>query len=566
MYERVKYRLRELAATQRRLKSDALEQRADCGECSHFRPEFDDLPPVEHSQEVISREPPVVVLGVIEREDEPRGENEQPVLLEHAQHFRDSPLGVFRVGKHFRRENHVEFLIGKGKVVDIRNQFGFARRVDVHRKAIREKTVVGGAARADIEDALVGAIARKKFLKPCPRHLFHAHSLPRIARGGKDDAPAGGRQVWFFPLSFTRGYCYHRFMTICYFGDYIPQYPRSRILIRGLELAGVTVVECNVPEGRMFEKLRSLYRKHKTVGNYDVMIVGWGNFRLMPIFARLITKKPIVWEPLFSLYDAWVFDRKLANPHGIKAAWYWIVDWLGCVFADMVILDTRANAEYFIRKFRIPERKFLTAYIGADPEIFRPRARERAGETFEVEFHGKYIPVQGTDVLVRAAKILSDDPEIHFTFIGSGQEAEATRVLARTLGVSNVTFLGYLPQTEIAGHIANADICVGLIGDVPRVGRAIPNKLYEAAAMGRVSLNADGPAIREVFTPGRDVVTVRAGDAEDVAKKIRELRADRDRVRTMGECARETYLKTATPTIIGKKLAEDLKSRFSLAT
>ncbi len=347
-------------------------------------------------------------------------------------------------------------------------------------------------------------------------------------------------------------------MKVCFFGDFNPDYARPRILINGLLQNGVEVVVCTAASGSTFATLRELYHKHKAVLPYDVMVVSQGGFRLMPVFARLITSKPIVWEPLFSLHDAWVYDRKLTSPYSPKALLYWLIDWCGSTFTDLTLLDTQGNAEYFINTFHLPRRKLGVAFIGADPEVFFPQQTEAQDDVFEIEFHGKYIPVQGTDVLVRAAKILSLDPQIHFTMIGSGQESKNTQALATALGVTNITFHGFLPQEKIVDFIARANICIGLIGDVPRVGRAIPNKLYEAAAMGKVSINVEGVSIGEVFEPGVDVVTVRPGDAEDVAQKIRELKSDKVRAKKMGEKALLTYLTCVTPKIIGYKLKEDL--------
>jgi glycosyltransferase involved in cell wall biosynthesis len=352
-------------------------------------------------------------------------------------------------------------------------------------------------------------------------------------------------------------------MKICYFGDYDPNYARTRILIKGLQQNGVEVLECNAFKTSTFKKLRALYAMHKQIGTYDGMIVGQGSFRLMPVFARCITRKPIIWEPLFSLHDAWVYDRKLASPYSPKALLYWLIDWCGSTFTDRTLLDTKGNADYFINTFHLRPEKLLVAFIGADPDVFFPKPRTTPLGAFEIEFHGKYIPVQGTDVLVRAAKLLSDDPSIHFTMIGSGQEAKRTQALAADLGVSNITFHGFLPQSQITGFIANADVCIGLVGDVPRVGRAIPNKLYEAAAMGKVSINVEGISIGEVFTPGVDVITVKQGNAEDVAQKIRELKNDPMRAKQMGDEALRTFSAKVTPAIIGKKLRDDISTIVS---
>src|SRR3989338_2366642 len=341
-------------------------------------------------------------------------------------------------------------------------------------------------------------------------------------------------------------------MKICYFGDYNLDYSRTRVILRGLEECGIPVVHCNARE-RGLAKYWKLWRAHRALrGSYDMLFVGLGDARAMPIFARLITGGPVVWEPLYSLYDNWVFDRKLASPHSLKAYYYRLLDWLGCKASDLIILDTNTNCEYFRETFGVPKQKLAPVLVGADTSVFLPLSKIAETGKFEVEFHGKYIPVQGTDVIIRAAKLLEGD-NVHVTMIGGGQALGETKALAETLGVNNVTFLPFLPQQEVVGYIKNADVCMGLVGDVPRVVRAIPNKMYEAAAMARVSINVDSPALREVFTPGVDSVGVKEGDPEDLARAIRELKAG-GKAEAMGKSAYTTFVRTSTPKLVGEEL------------
>ena len=341
-------------------------------------------------------------------------------------------------------------------------------------------------------------------------------------------------------------------MKICYFGDYNLDYSRTRVILRGLEECGIPVVHCNARE-RGLAKYWKLWRAHRALrGSYDMLFVGLGDARAMPIFARLITGGPVVWEPLYSLYDNWVFDRKLASPHSLKAYYYRLLDWLGCKASDLIILDTNTNCEYFRETFGVPKQKLARVLVGADTSVFLPLSKIAETGKFEVEFHGKYIPVQGTDVIIRAAKLLEGD-NVHVTMIGGGQALGETKALAETLGVNNVTFLPFLPQQEVVGYIRNADVCMGLVGDVPRVVRAIPNKMYEAAAMARVSINVDSPALREVFTPGVDSVGVKQGDPEDLARAIRELKAG-GKAEAMGKAAYDTFGRTSTPKLVGEEL------------
>ncbi|MEK9176741.1 MAG: glycosyltransferase [Patescibacteria group bacterium] len=349
-------------------------------------------------------------------------------------------------------------------------------------------------------------------------------------------------------------------MTVLYFGDYDASYTRTRILLKGLREHGATVVEMNERGGgiSMYLRLWRSFRAYR--GPYDAMVIGYGNARLMPLFARCIGAKRIIWEALFSKYDNFVFDRKLASPRSPKAYLYRFLDWLGCAVSDLVLLDTKLHTRYFHETFGVPERKLAFVYVGADTDIFYPRARAGRPDGFEIEFHGKYFPMQGTDVIIRAASLL-EKQGVHFTLIGNGQELKRTKALAESLHVSNVTFKQFLPQEEIVEYVKNADMCIGLIGDVPRVVRAIPTKLWEAAAMGRVSINASPGSLEEVFTPGKDVIGITPGDHEGLARTILELKQS-GAADAMGAAARETFLQYGTPAVVGKAFADLVSARF----
>ncbi len=142
-------------------------------------------------------------------------------------------------------------------------------------------------------------------------------------------------------------------MTILYFGDFNPDYARNRVIIRGLEQNGARVIY----------SIRSAH---------DFVIVGYSDSRWTMPLAWLLCRKPIVWDAFYSLYDSWVFDRKLVSPSSVKAKYYWLLDWLSCMLADRILLDTNAHIDYFAKTFRIDKRKFIRVLIGADDKIFHP--------------------------------------------------------------------------------------------------------------------------------------------------------------------------------------------------
>lgn len=315
--------------------------------------------------------------------------------------------------------------------------------------------------------------------------------------------------------------------TVCYFGDYDPTYRFTKSRLDALALNGVKVLECRVdPRLPFFAKALSLFRAYRSLPSHDAVIVGFTDTRLLAVLARLFTTKPVLFDPGYPLYDGWVLDRKLVRKREPKALYYWIVDWLSFRAAHRILMPTRAGIRRVSHTYGIPERMFNRVPICADTDMFVPHPQRKADGLFRVEFHGKYIPVQGADVLVRAAKILESDPDMRFVMIGDGQEKQRVERLATELEVRNIEFYGFLNARDIVVHITEADVCIGLLGNKKRIEYSIPNKLYEAAAVGRACITADSEAVREFFTDKHDVLLVPPGNPEAVAEAIRLLKSD----------------------------------------
>ena len=141
-------------------------------------------------------------------------------------------------------------------------------------------------------------------------------------------------------------------ITVCYFGIYNPSYSRNRIFIKGLRQNGAEVIECTTALNRV-SKYFDLIRKHwKIRKQYDVLVVGYPGQQSM-ILARFLTRKPIIFDALVSLYDSMVNDREVIRRWGVKAIYYFVLDWLASTLANKVIFDTNAHVDYFAKTFRL---------------------------------------------------------------------------------------------------------------------------------------------------------------------------------------------------------------------
>jgi len=341
-------------------------------------------------------------------------------------------------------------------------------------------------------------------------------------------------------------------MTICYFGDYDPGYARSRVLLKGLRENGVEILECH-SDKKGLKLYWELYKKHKELnGRCDVLIVAQSFHTRLVWLAKLLSDKKIAWDAFYSFYDKYVNESKAVSRYGIRAAYQWLRERLACGLADLILLDTDEHIKYFIQKFGVNRSKLKRVLAGAD--IGRENVRKEKEGAFIILFYGNYSPLQGAEYIVRAAKILEGSSEIKFRLIGAGETSIENRKLAEALGVKNVEFLGRMPYDELVKEIARADVCLGVFGNTAKTQRVIPNKVYDAVALGRPVVTSDTPAIKELFEDRKNILLCRHADSQDLADKILELKSNAELRSKIAQGGYELFQRRATPKIIGANL------------
>ncbi len=101
-------------------------------------------------------------------------------------------------------------------------------------------------------------------------------------------------------------------------------------------------------------------------------------------------------------------------------------------------------------------------------------------------------------------------------------------------GLAKVRFHPNVPLNELAAHLADADISLGVFGLTEKTGRVVANKVFQSMAVGRPVITADTSAAREFFSEGENICLVPAGDAEALAERIRELAREPARQQRIG--------------------------------
>jgi glycosyltransferase involved in cell wall biosynthesis len=316
-------------------------------------------------------------------------------------------------------------------------------------------------------------------------------------------------------------------MRVLYFGTYERSYPRNAQVISCLRRAGVDVAERHVGvwEGRKHKwragplaaarlaaaEARLLRRPGEP---FDALIVGYPGHADLPAARRVAGPRPVLFNPLVSLADTLVADRRRYRPGGLPARALAAVDRRAFQAADVVVADTAAHAAYLASV--TGAERIEVCFVGAEERLFRP-GWQRPAE-FTALFVGKLIPLHGLETILAAARLA---PELSFRVVGSGQ-------LDRLLDTrpANVEHVPWVEYEHLPAELHRASCALGIFGTSAKAARVIPNKAFQALACGAPLVTADTPAARELLRQGESALLVPPGNAETLAAALRRLAAD----------------------------------------
>jgi len=305
------------------------------------------------------------------------------------------------------------------------------------------------------------------------------------------------------------------YVSTYYFSNYI----RTKSILDILRRNRIKIISI-LEENKKLRYFLALFATIIRLKECNVIFLPFRSHELLPIF-RFITKKPIIFDAFISLYDTLCFDRKIFRPDSIVGKILKCYDAYLCRIANFVLVDTKTHCEYFKKEFNAKNISYL--YLECNKELFKPVNVEKDRNKFIVFWYGKCWPLQGAEVILRAAKILKDESEIIFRLVGPVRKKYKN--LVANLNSKNIEFIDYVPYESLPSEIAKADLCLGgHFSDIPKAKRVIPGKAFQFIACGRKTILGDNPANRELFSEAENIYFVKMNSAEELAKIILKIK------------------------------------------
>lgn len=340
-------------------------------------------------------------------------------------------------------------------------------------------------------------------------------------------------------------------------------YSRDRVVYRLLQQSGIRL--------SAFSPLISALGDIETLVNRPPLVnaVWVPSFRQRDVAAaaRFARRRgvPLIFDPLISAYDKQVNEREKFSASSAAAARLLAQERAQFGLADIVIADTQGHADYFHEVLGVLRDKIIVLPVGADQSVFgfQPARSLDNDRPVRVLFFGSFIGLHGVPTIVDAVRQY-DGPPIDLHFIGTGpMRADAERVLtamaARTAVVST-RFEDWLDIHTLASRIADSDIVLGIFGTTGKALRVVPNKVYQALAVGRPVITGDTPAFGERFRTESPAALafVPPGNADALRAQLGNWTTDRALLEGRGRHAHQLFSARFAEDPLRHQLVHDL--------
>ncbi|HET7491123.1 MAG TPA: glycosyltransferase family 4 protein [Bradyrhizobium sp.] len=169
--------------------------------------------------------------------------------------------------------------------------------------------------------------------------------------------------------------------------------------------------------------------------------------------------------------------------------------------------------------------RFIPNWATLEPAV-RPMAADnpyrRNGARFVVGLSGNLGFTHDPEIVFEAARLLQDDPNIHFLLSGWGIGFQRLKAMQADTGLANVSLIERVPDGDLEVFLSAADVWI-----IPYrknvAGVSVPSRFYNLLAVGRAVIivsEADAEAALTVSEHGLGWV-VSPGDAGELARTIR---------------------------------------------
>jgi glycosyltransferase involved in cell wall biosynthesis len=202
--------------------------------------------------------------------------------------------------------------------------------------------------------------------------------------------------------------------------------------------------------------------------------------------------------------------------------------------SEEITADSAYTRDLTVSINHLPGKNIHIIPMGVDQQRFHKKNQISLGKSCDVPIIlsvGRLVERKGLKYLIRAMEqVIKAYPDARLLIGGDGPEKEHLMNESRRLNLEkSVEFLGFISNEEIPKIYSSADIfvlpsIVTQSGDTEGLGVV----LLEAMASGVPVIGSEIGGITDIIEDGKTGLFVKAGDPDDLAKKILFILSNKD--------------------------------------
>src|SRR3989344_2988400 len=141
-------------------------------------------------------------------------------------------------------------------------------------------------------------------------------------------------------------------MKMIYVSFSATDHSSNAVYISGLRENGVEVLDF-FSKAKGFGKYKEAARFYlKNRAGVDFVMIGIHSSGLVP-WMKLVSRKPIIYNALCSIIEREIVSRGRARKRSLKYLYWWLLDYIACLFSSFVMVETEHQVDYFKALFKV---------------------------------------------------------------------------------------------------------------------------------------------------------------------------------------------------------------------
>lgn len=206
-----------------------------------------------------------------------------------------------------------------------------------------------------------------------------------------------------------------------------------------------------------------------------------------------------------------------------------------------LIMVTKSFKENVVNR-GIDNNKVHVITNGVNQEMFYPMDKNKKliykynlDGKFVVSYVGAHGISQNLSTILKVAKNLKEESNIHFLFIGEGAEKDKLKHISSEQGLTNITFIDSQPKAIIPEFYNISDISLIPLKNIELFKTFIPSKMFEIMACGvPIIASLEGEAA-DILNESQAAEVVQPDNSEEITHAIIKLKNNKQLLEKLKE-------------------------------